>query len=294
MTKFLFRALTTYCSATLLVSGCGLTVPDMQEFPELKADEKIDEAKLVDQIKCEIHLGVQDAIDAYKSGGEYGGISIEWIKKAVAKVTISLSVDDKSSIAPGITIGHPFQNAISYFKYNGNVTTAQSFSQMFGLQASSDATRQEQIGYTYQIDKLLKTELPQDGTCEHVSNVLIFSDLKIRDFIVNKMYIPHVQGLVYGDFPFTTFSDTITFVVILGANITPIWNFVNISGSSNTPLINALRTRTNVVTITIAQPAPSTPGKVPQLSPEGEAINNAQLIGQAVSNALRSQQLNPH
>jgi hypothetical protein len=265
----------------------------MQEFPEVKADEKFDEAKLVGQIKCEIHVGVQNAIDAYQSGGQYGGVSIDWIRNAIAKVTLSLSVDDKSSLTPGLTVGHPFQNAISYFKYGGNVTTQQSFSTVFGLQASADATRQEQIGYTYKFSELLKIPMPDDGTCQHVSNVFIYSDLKIRDFIVNKMYIAHVQGLVYGLFPFTTFSDTITFVVILGGSVTPIWKFVNITGSSNTPFVNAVRTRTNIVTLTIAQPAPAKPGQLPQLSPEGEAINNAQLIGQAVSNALRSQILSP-
>jgi hypothetical protein len=106
------------------------------------------------------------------------------------------------------------------------------------------------------------------------------------------MYIPHVQGLVYGSFPFTTFSDTVTFVVILGASATPVWQFVNITASSNTPFVNAVRTRTNIVTVTIAQADTKAKGKLPQLSPEGEALNNAQLIGQAVANALRSQSLN--
>lgn len=109
------------------------------------------------------------------------------------------------------------------------------------------------------------------------------------------MYLAHDPGLVYGPFPFTTFSDTITFVVVLGGSATPIWKFVNITGSSTTPFFNAVRTRTNTVTITIAQPSATPPpkGKVPQLSADGEAINNAQLIGQAVANALRNQLTNP-
>jgi hypothetical protein len=107
MGQFSRKAMAASCITALLLGGCGLTVPDMQEFPEVKADEKFDEAKLVDQIKCEIHMGVQDAINAYKSGGEYGGEDIDWIENAVAKVTVGLAVDDKSSLSPGVTFGHP-------------------------------------------------------------------------------------------------------------------------------------------------------------------------------------------
>ena len=266
----------------------------MQQFPEPEAQEKLDEANLVGQIKCEIRVGVQDALDAYGTPDpQFGGKNISWLTTALAKVTLSLSVDDKSALTPGVTVGHPFQNAISYFKYGGNITTAQSYSTVFGLQASADATRQEQIAYTYKIDKLVHSmPMPEGGSCSHVSKVFIYSDLKIRDFIVNKVYLSYAPGLVYGKGdPFSTFSDTITFVVILGGSVTPIWKFVNITGSSTTPFINALRTRSNFVTVTIAPPGSTTPGAQPQLSPEGEAINNAQLIGQAVSNAIRSQLL---
>ena len=281
---WLFKAITS-CMVASFLSGCGLVVPDMQRFPHVKDDEKFEEAILVKQIKCEIQTGIQGAI-AYLHSQPDSGNSIEWLKNALVKVTLNLSVDDKTSLTPGLTLTKPVENAISYFKYYGNVTTQQSFSTILGLQASADATRSELIAYTYKVAEMLKH--PYNSPCDHESPVLIYSDLKIADFILNKAYIAYVPDLVFGQFPFTTFSDTVTFIVVSGGSVTPVWKLVNITGSSNTPFVNAVRTRTDSVIISIAQAGSTTaPGQPPQLSAEGEAINNAQLIGQAVANALR-------
>ena len=210
----------TSCVAASFLTGCGLAVPDMQEFPHVKDDEKFEEAKLVGQIKCEIQTGIQGAIAYLRSqGATEDGNSIEWLKNALVKVTLNLAVDDKAGLTPGLTLTKPMENAISYFKYYGNVTTQQSFSTMLGLQVSADATRSKSIGYTYKVAEMLKHPLPDNFTCEHASPVLIYSDLKIADFIINKAYIAYAPGLVFGQFPFTTFSDTVTFIVISGGSV---------------------------------------------------------------------------
>jgi len=47
----------------------GLTVPEMQEPNELRAQEKFDEIDLAAQVQCEIHKGVQDALLAFTNRG---------------------------------------------------------------------------------------------------------------------------------------------------------------------------------------------------------------------------------
>ncbi|TAY17124.1 hypothetical protein ELH91_10265 [Rhizobium leguminosarum] len=58
-------------------------------------------------------------------------------------MSLKVTVDDKSSFAPGVTYTEPMKNAISHY----NVTYGQNFSLSAGLQASSQATRTETVGY---------------------------------------------------------------------------------------------------------------------------------------------------
>lgn len=279
---------------SFLIAGCGTTVPEMQDVFKDKDDEKFDEATLVGQIKCQIRQGVADALYLWQTNGGRNGMSVEWLRSWAAKVTLKITVDEKSSINPGATLIHPYHNAISFFRINGNVTTAQSFSGSIGLQASSDATRVETISFTYVINDLLRQPPPttDDQRCKLISNFFIESDLKIDEFIVNKTYIAHVPELVDGKpnaGPFTVFSDNITFVVIYAANATPVWKLVQITANNSTPFVNAMRTRTHDLTITLAPISPgSIKGRPPLLSPEGAAIDTAQLIGQATASAIQA------
>jgi hypothetical protein len=88
----------------------------------------------------------------------------------------------------------PFENAIAHFP-NGNVTTPQSFALGLGLQFSADATRKETIGFTYSFADLL-SDRDIKGDCDNENGVLIHSDLKIGQFIVNKAFLAKVPGSV--------------------------------------------------------------------------------------------------
>lgn len=268
--------------------GFGLTVPDMQEPYEAKADEKFYEADLAEHVKCEIRRGVQEALTTFSGKDSLSGNSVEWIREYIAKVTMKLTVDEKTSVSPGVSINKPLQNAITYFRINGNVTTPQSFTSTMGLQASSEATRVETITYQYDFSDwfgtVKKPRMNSIPECERKSSILLLSDLKIRDFIINKVSLANSPAIVSGKIsdkaPFSVFSDQITFVVLYGGNFTPFWKLVDVTGSTNSPFLNTTRTKTQDVTIAIGSKA----------NPELEALHNAQLIGQEVAAALKSQQ----
>lgn len=273
----------------------------MQEPNEIKVQESFDETQLASQIKCEIREGVRTALKKIPANGPTAGRSIDWLNQWQAKVSMKLTVDEKAAANPGITFSKPLRNAVSYFSTNGNVTTSQLFSTSIGLQASSDATRVETIGYTYKFANLL-TEARTD--CYHASSVFILSDLKIGDFILNKAAIANDPSVLYaedenskaekagpvkhpvkkdqslGDSPYTTFTYEISFVIVYGGNVTPTWKFVDVTANNNSPFFNATRTRTQDVLITL--------GKVG--SDDAANVHQAQLIGQAVATAIQSQQ----
>jgi hypothetical protein len=286
MSKFKF-----ICPLVLAIgpslSGCGLTVPEMQNFYQDKADEKLDENTVVNQIKCELHKGVQDAL-AHQA---VLGYRVDWLKTWGAKVTLTLTADEKGGLAPGLTYSTPYDSVVKKLA-SGDMTIPQSFSLAVGASASADATRKEAIGFTYAFSDLLNERPIQ--TCDNENGVVIHSDLKIGDFINSKVFIASIPGSVgegSSASPYSTFSDEITFVVAYGANATPTWKLVQISASSNSPLANATRTKTQDIIITLGPVLAAASATGPaQLAVDAQNAHSAAVTGQAVATSIQSQQ----
>lgn len=262
---------------SISLAGCGTAVPDMQALGDDKTNEKLDEVELVQLIKCELHVGVYDALQKFNKPGGLGGHPVDWLRDWEAKISLKITVDEKITLAPGVTITDPMRNAVSQF----NVTYPQSFSASAGLVASSQATRVETIAFNYAFKELLKKPLPPDKNCKNqIARKIVLSDLKIRDFIVNKVYVANYPDAVSkdsGGAPYSVFSDQITFIVTYGWNATPVWKLMRVTASATSPLYNATRTRAHDIVITLGQKGAA----------EAGLVHNAQLIGQAVASALK-------
>jgi hypothetical protein len=275
-----------FAACSIVLGGCGVFTPEMQTFWERRDQQKEFENLIVNNIKCEIRNGIYDAQQTLATTKRYPGNDIGWLEKQGATVTLKLSVDEKSSLNPGISYTTPL------------------FAAGIGTANSADATRTEIVAFTYSFHDLLHEKGIEKylGTpCEDENGLFIQSDLKIRDFIVNKVFLAAVPGsVVIGDVPgakpkplaspFSTFSDQITFVVSLGVNGTPTWKFTRVTVNPSSPFFNTSQQRTQDVTITIGKTAPAT--KTSPAKPSLEAINlqQAALIGQAVATAIQSQQ----
>jgi hypothetical protein len=269
-------------SALAFVSGCGANIPDMAPLGYSSLQQTFTEIDLVNRIKCEIHLGVQDALEVWAKGGPAGGNGVEWLKKWQAKISLKLTVDDTTTLKPGLSVTDPMHNVISHFAVGGNVTSPQSFSLGLGLQASAKSTRVETLAFTFHIADLLAYDpLPSDAkTCDGHGRVPIVGSLKIDEFIVRKAGMAASPDTVPNDgiiSPFTVFSDQVTFVVTFGGNVTPVWKLVHLTANTSSPFLEAVRTRTHDVTITMA----------PINSTEVAAVYQAALTGQAVAAALQ-------
>ncbi|MGO8585137.1 hypothetical protein ACC846_28875 [Rhizobium ruizarguesonis] len=262
----------------LPLGSCGTVIPDMQDVGQSKGDGVLSEIELVQLISCELHVGVSKAIQQFgsKSSPKFAN-PVDWLSTWQAKVNLKVTVDDKSSFAPGVTYTEPMKNAISHY----NVTYGQNFSISAGLQASSQATHTETVGYTVPFSSFTDATLPRNDDCQNqIENKVVLSDLKIDDFILAKAQMAAQADVVAyrPGSPFSVFNDQLTFIVTYSGNITPVWKLMRVTASSNSPLYYATRTRTHDLTITLGAPA----------DPEAVAVHNAELIGQAVASALRN------
>ena len=264
---------------------CGLFVPEMEAFWESKGQEKAFENIIVNNVKCEIRNGVYDAGRTLQTTSKYPGNDISWLLQQGATVTLKLTVDEKSSLNPGISYAQGV--------FTGGLGTGNS----------ADGTHTEIVAFTYSFYDLLHekgVEKYLGKPCDNENGFLIQSDLKIRDFIVNKVFLAKVPGsVVIEDIPgykprkvsdpFSTFSDEITFVVTYGVNGTPTWKFTRITVNPSSPLFSTSQTRTQDLTITVGKTTPATSRNPATPSSEAIALHNAALIGQAVATAIQSQ-----
>jgi hypothetical protein len=121
--------------AGLSFSGCGMYVPAMQEFYEKSEntpDEKTFENAIINNIKCEVHKGVQRALDDFDDI-KHPNPKIQWLRGWGVTVSLKITADEKSGFNPGVSLNKIYQNGVTPFPVNGNVTTAQSFNLGLGV-----------------------------------------------------------------------------------------------------------------------------------------------------------------
>jgi len=266
-----------------LLTGCGLLVPEKQELFQDRIDQRLNENDLVNRIKCELHKGIQDTLAAYSPKGRHAGNSVEWLRRWAAKVSFEITVEEKGGLGPGVSVAKTFADSTM-------LTLG------FGLSGSGDVTRDENISFTYLIKDLLAEGYIRE--CDLATGILITSDLKIDQFIEDKAFLAKVPATVFGpggrrkydpdvQGPFDVFTYSVTFVVSYGFSATPSWKLTQVSVNPSGTFASASRQRTHKITITLGK---AEDPAVAKLNAEAEAEHNAKLIGQAVANAIRSQQ----
>lgn len=313
--------------ASLGLVGCGLTNPDIKEIWDMDfpADPSLNkppvsgtaqiEYEIRKRIYCELKEAVYEANhypvtkSATLTGPQTlktrGLIPLNW----AAQITMSLEVDEVSSVNPGVSLNQVMHNAIKAFGPQNTVTTPQSFSLGFGATLSSTATRIDKFNPYYSIEWLSKP-WTSDSVCypqndpfvrlgltpASSSPFILESNLGIKDWLLGAMFVtdqlpshgaPPAGGLPSGS-PgpsgggSTPKPDTVTyeikFIIVSSGNVTPTWKLVRWSANTGmTPLFGMGRTRTHDLIITIGPATPDT-----------AAAHNVAATGSAVSSGVRA------
>jgi hypothetical protein len=262
------------------LGGCGLYVPEKYLFNKDVLSQGNFENVIVNNIKCELHKGVQDTLGYYERAGDPGELArIQWLRKWGALVQLKITADEMSGLAPGV----------SFFKLFPN---SQAISLGLGASGTAHATRVETISFALSFNELL-SERPIKSCAEDENGILIQSDLKIAQFIFDKSVIATTPGSVAPFItrgpPYTVLTDEITFVASVGGSVTPTWKFATIAADSSGTLLSATRTKTNDVIITLGLVTHEATAVSPVvLSTDAAAIHAALVVGSAVGTSNQS------
>jgi hypothetical protein len=281
-------------AATL--TACGTYTPDKDPFqsdaPAQNGNGNTKqgayETAIVDHVECEIAQGLEQAKK----------FELSWLEKWGTTVTQTITVEDQTGLAPGISMITPFKNGFFPFAASngGNVVIAQSFSFSLGGTASANALRTETIQYTFRNEDLLDIYERNPSACKGPRGVMIDGDLKIREFIYDKaqvassstldtlhrFQVPESKGeeLISKTSPFNTFTEEITFIAAYGANATPTWHLARFSADTSSNLLVSQRTNTNDLVITLG------PIKCPQTK-FGTDISISKLLNEVEKGNVR-------
>lgn len=308
-----YKMLSTMLVVSLL-SGCGTYVPEIQEFYEAPHGVATMIDAIVNQVQCEVQTGVQflilddiDAAEAAKGAGLNQGRSLSWLDTWAAQVTLTLTIEERSALNPGVAFNTPIIPAVTTFPGNIAVTTQQNYSLGLGGTFSASATRKETLSWFIDFRKftdkasLKKAKLEKDRlgdtipTCNQENGIFIQSDLKLREWMYDVMLPAFVRGGQVPDYAQSlkneakkskkdVISHEVIFVIIYGGNITPSWKLVRISANQGLPLFGAQRSKTQDLIITMG------PNEDGQLAIAAQNTALASQIGIAVANAIRSTQ----
>ncbi|WP_398472147.1 hypothetical protein [Tardiphaga sp.] len=336
------------------LGGCGALVPEFGEaFDTAVPDALID--AIVSHVHCEVKSQVEffilDDISLAKGVGVPGGPAprrhLQWLDDWGAQLSLTLTVEEKSTLSPGVMLNRVLPNAVTAVP-GGNITTPQSESLALGASISAGATRKAVVAWFMDFREFTKeypdrpstqaklaakrisppakpvTDLMKKLTpeltaakltyerlekeaiaagsnsyasiCNRPGGILIEGDLKFREWLYMTLRPTFVEGGVAGDFAKAlqneikvakkdVLQNQITFAVQYGGNATPSWKLVRVSANPSGPFLNAQRTRTQDLVVTLG-PAPNDAAAAAQQKQQNQDL--AAAIGIAVANAINS------
>jgi len=263
------------------MAGCGLVTPQIAEIWDGPDGTVQLEFEIKKRIFCDLGEAVRYVNDNYTVEGRQNAkqkttkvwfLPQEWI----AQVSLSLQVDESTSLNPGVALNTIQPNAVTNFPGAGSVTTPQSFSLGLGATASATATRIDKFNPSYTIASLMirpgKESVCRDendpferkGIRPAKSSPLVLSDLRIREWLDNAMFVNWAinstsRAPASGQIKPDTISLETKFVIVSSGNITPTWKLVRVSANTgNSPLFALNRTRTHDLIVTIGPDTPKT------------------------------------
>jgi len=261
--------------ASLFLGNCGLTVPEIQDFPGDPGDGQLLVQAIVQSVHCEVIDAVNDLYKIVKKYPDAQKLTKKLDSWGV-QMALSLTTEEKGTLNPVAALT-PASPATAVFTLGATATL------------SSDATRIDKMNFYYKMAQIKDRVYCARGIqpAAPVTSLLIQSDLKLGEWLADQM-IPVGTGEVdlptspNGIFKQNVLSQEVKFEVISTGGLTPAWKLVRANFNQSGTLLAATRDRTHDLLITFG------PGDKTGLTGPAADTHLASEIGISVSNNLRS------
>jgi hypothetical protein len=278
---------------SLLTGGCGIVSPQIQEFWGTPQDAGLMQQRLVGRISCELRQAVYklywDDQAAYKRGEH--PLRYAFLKSWLAQIELILTIEEKSSLNPQVSLIDPLPNATTFFSGGRSIETSRSFTLGFGGSLANTATRIDKIYLKYKVSEFVNIQ-NTNRTCDPPQtngSLFITSELGIYDWLRGAVSVavaegPESQVEAQARFAATAeaLSHDIKFQIVTSGNVNPTWKLVRF-GTDSSPLANASRDRAQPLILTLAPPDQARPN---QLGPAGNSASISSDIAASIRRVL--------
>jgi hypothetical protein len=270
------------------LGGCGMNTPLLEPGEENITNHVTGALvnKIVDHVKCELGQAILYEINYDRQNAALNNKprNFTWLDTSFGTLTLTMTVDERSGLAPGATWTEPLAVAEK---------TAQSFGVELGATASTQATRKQQVDFVFDVkkdfldNKAFRSFNDHGLTPAHCNDedgrMLIEGNLRIQEWLDSSLFPRDISGNVDRDPPDVLTND-VTFIVTFSGSATPSWKLVRWSVNSSTPLATAARVRTNEALIALGPAGkPGAKGKATGPSQSVIEFRNIALIGSVIN-----------
>ena len=271
-------AMIALASASSLLGGCGLSVPEIQENAFAPGHAVLMVQAIVQSVHCEMANALKDVrkYDLETAKKFHQKPNTDFLLRWGAELTLTLKIDEKSSLNPNVTWMPP-SPASAIFTLGA------------GLSGAADATRTDKMSFYYLVPTLLNEPYCATGVQQgEDSSLLVRSDLKLKEWLQDYLSaIGTKEGkppvTADGALKDTVLSHDIKFDIATSGGITPSWKLTSASVNPIGSFFSTSRERNHDLTITMG-PGDKT-GFIGRAAP---AASSAIQIGNAVAASLQS------
>lgn len=259
---------------------CGVATPKIEEFGANDNDHQIAVNLIVGQISCEMGQALRGVYYSKRNLGE-----LEFLKKWGVQFSLILTIDEKSSLNPGVSLIQP-------------LASMQQYSTNIGASVTGEANRIDTQQRFYPITDFLKggpryDDGRVDRACVSGGNypgtLFIRTDSGFRDDLysfISTLYTKTADEPLDGQAgPAVGMSHNIKFDILTSGNITPTWKLVRVATTSS-PLFSASRDRSQQVIITLGPIQISPDKKSKSLGPAAQNSQNSQELAAYIAKSL--------
>ncbi len=261
--------------SSLLLGGCGLYPPEIQEFPNDWATGQKFVFDIVHNITCEVRDSINYVYDQDQPVDPRFK-NLTFMKDWGVQVELALTIDEKGSLGPSVN-WMPHSPASAIFNITGSATL------------SSDATRIDKLYAFYTVADIRKHRYCD---ARPTGPFLLENDLKLKEWLFEAVMLEGNREVNFstdpnGPFKSTVLSHEIKFDILSSGNVTPTWKFKLVTVDPSGNLLGLSRERTHDLIITLGPTTPAPGGKTqPSLTAANAAL--ASDINAGVTNGVRA------
>ena len=263
----------------LVIGGCGLRVPEIQEVGDRVEGQRFVQAVLTN-ITCELRDAVSDLRQAFPAGTFVDAWGIQ--------TTLTLINDEQGTIAPSVSWSPPSPPS-SLFTLGA------------GVNFSSDATRTNKINAYYLVSDLEKARCSEAARPNGA--YLLQSDLKLSEWLFDAVSASMTNTV---NFKTTTLAvkenvlqHEVKFNIVTSGTLNPSWKLTRVVVNPTGNMLSVNRTRTHDLLITLGPAVQAVVAEtmkngrmrstvVSRPTPQASDLHLSSLISQGIETAVRN------